>query len=52
MEHSVIKVAACGLPLLLGAVAATPAAADELSDLRQDMQQMRQQRESEVAQSH
>jgi hypothetical protein len=48
MERSVVKVAACGLPLLLGAVAAGPAAADELSDLRQDMQQMRQQYDDEL----
>jgi len=48
MERLVVKVAACGLPLLLGAVAAGPAAADELSDLRHDMQQMQQQYDSEL----
>jgi hypothetical protein len=48
MGRSVLKAAACGLPLLLGAVAARPAAADELFDLRHDMQQMRQQYDSEL----
>jgi len=48
MERSVVTAAACGLPLLLGTMAAAPAAADELSDMRQDIQQMRQQYEGEL----
>ena len=49
MEHSVLRAAACGLPLVLGAIAAAPpAAADELSDVRRDIQQMRRQYESEL----
>ena len=49
MERSVLRAAACGLPLVLGAMAAaSPAAADELSDMRRDIQQMRQQYDSEL----
>jgi hypothetical protein len=47
MERSALTAAARGLPLLLG-VMAVPAAADELSDMRQDIQQMRQQYDSEL----
>jgi len=47
MERSVVTAAACGLPLLLGTMGA-PAAADELSDMRQDIRQMRQQYDSEL----
>ena len=47
MERSAITAAACALPLLLGAMAA-PAVADELSDMRQDIEQMRRQYDSEL----
>lgn len=48
MDSSRFKSAALGLPAFLGIVAASPAAADELSDMRQEIQQMRQQYESEL----
>jgi hypothetical protein len=48
MQRTLRKAAAWVLPPAIGLIAASPAAADDLSEMRQEIQQMRQQYESEL----
>jgi hypothetical protein len=48
MNRISLTVAACGLPAVIGAFAAAPAVADDLSDMRQEIQGMRQQYEQDL----
>ena len=43
MDRCFFKIAAIGLPVVIGAISAEPAAADDLADMRQEIQALRQQ---------
>jgi hypothetical protein len=43
MDRYFFKMAVLGLPMLIGAISAEPAAADDLADMRQEIQALRQQ---------
>src|SRR5690348_9952861 len=43
MDRCFFKMAALGLPVFIGAISAEPAAADDLADMRQEIQALRQQ---------
>jgi len=45
MDRCFFKMAAVGLPVVIGAISAGPAAADDLADMRQEIQGLRQQYE-------
>jgi hypothetical protein len=46
MDRCFFKMAAVGLPVAMGAISAQPAAADDLADMRQEIQALRQQYDS------
>ena len=43
MDRFFVKLAALGLPAVIGVISAEPAAADDLADMRQEIQALRQQ---------